>query len=295
MKVLITGGSGACGSALMALPHDLVIYDRERPVQLPEGSTFVQGDIRDGERLRQAMEGCQALIHLAASDYYPDFSMGDGLGNWDGYLTSNIIAVKAVFDAAVAAGLERILFASSHRVMGNYETSHAPSIYQPGHGIMIDHQAPVRPDSMYAVTKTFGENLGRLLADEGKIKFYVLRICSVRAADADHPYAYAEYGVEQKRWTRGSPEYEHQANRLKGLWQSRRDFVHMVDLCLQCSHGDYDVFYGLSNNTRRWFDIEHARAVLGYQPRDNAEDHHPPEASSAERIPRVFDHHPDQK
>lgn len=45
----------------------------------------------------------------------------------------------------------------------------------------------------------------------------------------------------------------------------------MVDLCLKCDNPDYDIFYGISDNSRRWFDIEHAKKVLGYNPKDNAE------------------------
>lgn len=270
MKVLITGSGGACGSALTALPYDNIFFDLNEMSVVPAGAAFVQGDFHDADLLRNSMEGCRVLVHLAASDYYPDFKMGHG-DSWDGYLKNNIIGVKNVFDAAVECGLEKIIFASTHRVMGMYEQQYAPSVYEPGHNIMIDHLAPVRPDSDYAVSKVFGESLGRLLVDEGKVKFIALRICSVRNADADHPYAYAEYGIQQKSWTRNSSRYQQQVSRLKGLWQSRRDFLQMVDLCIQCNNLDYDIFYGLSDNSRRWFDIEHAKKVLGYKPKDNAE------------------------
>ncbi len=271
MKIIITGACGACGSALTTLPYENIFFDLNRMDDLPEGATFVQGDFHDADLLRNSMDGCKVLIHLAASDYYPDFQMGLDEA-WDGYLKNNIVGVKNVFDAAIKSGIEKIIFASTHRVMGMYEQMHAPRIYEPGHNIMIDHLASVRPDSDYAVSKVFGENLGRLLVDEGKVKFFALRICSVRNADTDHPYAYAEYGVQQKRWTRDSSSYHHQVNRLKGLWQSRRDFLQMVNLCIQCNSVDYDIFYGLSDNSRRWFDIEHAKEVLGYDPQDNAEE-----------------------
>ena len=270
MKVFITGGSGTCGSALTALPYDKILFDKNKMVTVPDNAIFIQGDIHDIDVLKTAMKGCQALVHLAASDYYPDFKMGLD-ESWDGYLKNNIIGVKALFDIAVEAGIEKVVFASTHRVMGMYEQMYAPNIYELGHGIMIDHLAPVRPDSIYAVSKTFGEDLGRLFVDEGKLKFYVIRICSARSADADHPYAYAEYGVQQKLWKRDSGKYQQQVKRLKGLWQSRRDFVQMVDLCLKCDNPDYDIFYGISDNSRRWFDIEHAKKVLGYNPKDNAE------------------------
>lgn len=271
MRVFITGGCGTCGSALTTLPYDKVFFDKNRTDSIPNSEVFIKGDINDVELLMKEMKDCQALIHLAATDYYPDFEMGDGLGSWDGYLRNNIKGVKSVFDAAVHVGMKKIIFASTARVMGMYEQMYAPDIYELGHDIMIDHLAPVRPDSMYAVSKSFGENLGRLLVDEGRLRFFAIRICSMRSADADHPYAYAEYGVQQGRWSRGSSRYEQQVKRLKGLWQSRRDFAEMIKLCLQCESSDYDIFYGVSNNSRRWFDIQHAEKVLGYQPKDNSE------------------------
>lgn len=270
MKVFITGGSGTCGLALTALPYDKIFFDRNKMGTVPENATFIQGDIHDTDVLKTVMKGCYALVHLAASDYYPNFKMGLD-ESWEGYFKNNILGVKSLLDVAVKVGIEKVVFASTHRVMGMYEKMYAPDIYELGHGIMIDHLVPVRPDSIYAVSKVFGESLGRLLADEGKLKFYVIRVCSVRSADADHPYAYAEYGVQQKIWARDSSKYQQQVKRLKGLWQSRRDFMQMVDLCLKCDSSDYDIFYGVSDNTRRWFDIEHAKKVLGYRPKDNAE------------------------
>ena len=271
MKIFITGGCGTCASALSSLPYEKSYFDKEQIGDIPVRGKFIQGNIQDIDLLKKTMKGNYALVHLAASDYYPDFSMGDGLGTWNSYLENNIRGLKTILDVAVDVGVEKVVFASTHRVMGMYEQMYAPEIYEMGHGIMINHLEPVDPDSIYAVTKLFGENLGKLLSNEGKLRFYAIRICSVRNADADHPYAYAEYGVQQKRWPRNSSKYHQQVKRLKGLWQSRRDFVQMVDLCIKNETSDYDIFYGVSDNSRRWFDIEHAKNVLGYDPKDNSE------------------------
>jgi hypothetical protein len=60
--------------------------------------------------------------------------------------------------------------------------------------------------------------------------------------------------------------------RVRATWQSRRDFAHTVDRCLWTSDAGFEVFYGVSDNDRRWFDIDHARDVIGYDPRDNGEE-----------------------
>jgi len=70
---------------------------------------------------------------------------------------------------------------------------------------------------------------------------------------------------------------------LKAIWQSRRDFVQMVDLCLHYDGPRFDVFYGVSDNPRCWLDIEHAKKALGYLPHDNAESWTVPPSVSLER------------
>jgi NAD+ dependent glucose-6-phosphate dehydrogenase len=220
--------------------------------------------------LEKHLKGCDVLIHLAAADYYPDFNMGPQF-EWEDYQKYNIQYVKILFDKAVKLGVNKIIYASTHRVMGMYEKEYAPRIYEKDHKILIDHLAEPRPDSFYAITKLFGENLGRLLVDEGKCSFLVIRICSVRSKYEDHPFAYAEQGVKQNLWLRNSIKYNQQLNRLRGLWQSRRDFLNMTDLLLNIEEIGFNIFYGVSDNTRRWFDVSHAVERIGYKSKDNSE------------------------
>ena len=46
----------------------------------------------------------------------------------------------------------------------------------------------------------------------------------------------------------------------------------MIDLCLNYDGPVFDIFYGVSDNSRRWLDIEYAKDKLGYRPLDNSED-----------------------
>ena len=52
---------------------------------------------------------------------------------------------------------------------------------------------------------------------------------------------------------------------------SYRSLPHLVDCCLGAKGVRFEIVYGVSNNTWRFWDITHARRVLGYVPRDNAE------------------------
>jgi hypothetical protein len=85
-----------------------------------------------------------------------------------------------------------------------------------------------------------------------------VRICAVRDAGHDHPYGDAEAGVEVGRFERGSDDYAEQVARLKCMWQSRRDLAHLADCCLRDESVSFDVFYGASDNDRRWFYVDHA-------------------------------------
>ncbi|HJT43161.1 MAG TPA: NAD(P)-dependent oxidoreductase [Rhizomicrobium sp.] len=69
MKILITGGAGDVGTELskrlVSSGHLVVVYDLKKE-RLPAGVQFVEGDIRDFQRIAAAAEGCNSGIHLAA-------------------------------------------------------------------------------------------------------------------------------------------------------------------------------------------------------------------------------------
>jgi nucleoside-diphosphate-sugar epimerase len=191
---------------------------------------------------------------------------------WSEPLAENLEGINNVYEAAVDAGLDSIVFASSNHAVGMIEVRNRPEVYY-DEGIRADHDEPHRPDSRYGLTKSYGEDLGRVAAGAHGVAFYGLRIGVVRDREYDHPYGDAERGVENGSWERGSDTYERQVGRTKGLWQSRRDLTRMVDCCLQDDSVEWDHFYGVSGNDRRWLDdLECAREVLGYEPQDNGED-----------------------
>jgi NAD+ dependent glucose-6-phosphate dehydrogenase len=262
MKVMITGGCGQCGRALVHLPFEKVFYDRNYCPDFLPGQRLIQGSLSDRAALAEVAKDVQAIIHLAAASK-PDCP-------WEEVLESNIVGVQNVLEVARQVGVERVVFGSSNRVVNMFELRHAPMIYELGHGILIDETVPVQPANYYGVSKAFGEHLGRYYAENGGPRFYALRIGSM--VIENHPYAYAERGVSRGKWERNSPQYVEQLNRLKALWLSHRDFNQIVRLCLEYQGANFDVFNAISNNARRWLDISHAQETLGYRPQDNAEE-----------------------
>jgi farnesol dehydrogenase len=109
MKVLVTGGTGYLGQAVVkalhAAHHDIVLYGRTaRSSALP--GTAVDGDVRDGARLLAAASGCEAILHSAAlvATWKPRSRDFDEI---------NVGGLMHVLDAARRLGIARVLYTSS--------------------------------------------------------------------------------------------------------------------------------------------------------------------------------------
>jgi nucleoside-diphosphate-sugar epimerase len=262
MDVLMTGPYGRVGNALRKRLDSREEYDftyldvRDHP----ETETVV-ADVTDYGAIRPAVGGQEAINHLAL-----DTHMGSQHTDpeWLDALQRELEGTVNVFRAAVEAGVEKVVYATTHQLVEPYVTDH-PS--PEGADFVVDHTVPTRPDSLYGVVKAFGEQFARFCHEVHDLRCYGLRIGWVMAPDEDHPYAVAQRGVEEGEWERDSEAYEASVARQK--WLSHRDAAHLVDCCLQDDTVEYDLFYGVSDNEGRFYDIDHARDVLGYDPQDD--------------------------
>jgi nucleoside-diphosphate-sugar epimerase len=261
-KILITGAFGRVGLALKDLPGEKVLMDLRVPPSYAGPNRAVQGKVQDRAAVRDAMQGCDAIVHLAASPAVDS--------SWDEVLQNNILATEVLLESAKELGVERVVFASSNHAVGMVEIENAPRIYEEGHGILVTKESETRPDSLYGVSKVFGENLGRYYAENGGPRFYGLRIGALSGEGYDHPYSDAELAVERGECERGDATYKLKVRRHKAIWLSRRDLAQLVALCLEYNGPAFDIFYGVSDNPARWLDIDYARKQLGYQPQDSS-------------------------
>ncbi|WP_049972268.1 NAD-dependent epimerase/dehydratase family protein [Haladaptatus cibarius] len=266
-NVLLTGAFGRVGTAIIDHLADRDEYEFTylNRSEREEYDTFV-ADVSNYEEMRPAFDDQDAVIHLAG---YPETD-----GTWEQILQNNIIGMQNTLQAARDAEVPKFIFGSTNHVVGMYEAEFAPELYEPGFDLLVDQDSPRRPDSYYGTSKSFDEDLGRYYVENYDYpeQFYSLRICSVRHEEYDHPYGDAEHGADEGEWERGSPEYDLKVARMKAMWQSRRDLAQQVDCCLRDDDVEYDVFFGVSDNDRRWFSIEHGRDVIGYDPQDNGEE-----------------------
>lgn len=127
-KILVTGGAGYVGSALvpalLKAGHavrvlDLYLYgDPLRDVQKDPNLEQVKGDLRDQAILDKAAQGCDAVIHLACVSNDPSFELDPALGK-----SINYDAFFGLMKAVRRAGVQRLIYASSSSVYGLREES----------------------------------------------------------------------------------------------------------------------------------------------------------------------------
>ena len=252
-RVLITGAEGTIGSLLrpaLAESYDVVAVTRE-PADFPSHVA----DIADLDAIRGAFRGIDTAIHLAAT--------ASVTAPWSDVLSSNIVGTYHVFEAARLAGVERIVFASSNHAVGGYEVDGAPDIYDPSDPRRYDHGAEIRPDSLYGVSKVFGEALGRLYSDRHGMRVVCLRIGSV--TPDDDPSTESELEVAPER----TPTSFDRRRRRAAVWLSHRDLVELVRCSLEADVR-FAVVYGVSDNAGRFWDLDGARRLVGFVPRDGA-------------------------
>lgn len=236
MNVAVTGANGEIGRIIapyLAMEHDVRLGIWElapgrAPVRLGNPRLDVRRlDIRDAGEVELFVQGADAVIHLAGER--------ETSADWDRLVGPNIEGTFNVFDACRKRSISKIVFASSNHVTGGYDLSR-----QRG----LNGSEAVRPDSLYGVTKAFGEALGHFMSDTYGISVICLRIGWVLPKPV---------GPEAIR-----------------MWLSPRDLCSLISSSL---HADvpYGIYYGTSKNTRRLWDIGPAIKDLGYRPLDDSE------------------------
>ncbi len=255
-RIVVTGSDGLIGRFALDAWRGNDRYEVVGLARRLGPYTDVEADITDLDALVAAFGGADAVVHLAATSAVES--------SWDDVLSSNLIGTYNVFEAARRAGVERVVFSSSNHAIGTYETENAPALFDLDDGRVWDHQAEIRPDSLYGVSKAYGEAMARYYVDHHGLKAFCLRIGGTRGEDdPSHP---------DNLWR---PEFDHDAEklatrtRMRAVWLSPRDCIQLIERCL-ASERDWMLCYGISNNPRQFWDIEHAREALGYEPQDSA-------------------------
>lgn len=245
-RVVVTGISGVIGSVVRQfLKERWELFGVDlRPA--PDVPTLL-ADINHQEAMVSAFQGAYAVVHLAAnpSDTAP----------WDDIMRRNIMGTQSVFEAARIAGVRKLVFASSNHVTGLYEKDEPYKSIVEGRyeGLdaaripQITHTMPIRPDGPYGISKAFGEAVGRYYSEAFGMQVLCLRIGTINRPN--RPRIVRQYAT---------------------LF-THRDFASLLEACLRAEKVSFDIFYGVSANKWRFWDIAHPGEVLGWVPQDDAE------------------------
>ncbi|CAG0966261.1 uronate dehydrogenase [Burkholderiales bacterium] len=227
-RLLLTGASGGLGRVLRpylrGLCDTLRASDLVAPPDAGAGEECIGCDVGDRPAVMDLVRGVDAIAHFG----------GESVENtFDRILHANLLGTFNVYEAARRHGVKRIVYASSGQVTGFYPTD-----------VVVDPSMPVRPSSLYGVSKAFGENLSRLFFDRYGIETVCLRIAMAFPEPTTH--------------------------RMLRSYLSYRDLCELVHRGLVAPGVGHAIVYGVSaNRDLLWRNPDAAR--IGWTPRDSSE------------------------
>ncbi|MGO1077104.1 NAD-dependent epimerase/dehydratase family protein [Inquilinus sp. CA228] len=248
-SIVLTGGSGNVGRVLrraltgrIAAVHILDVVD---PSPLAEHESWSSIDITDLAALTAAVEGADAIVHFAG---YPNERAAEDM------LRVNVLGTHNVYEAAARAGIGRVVLASSNHVTGFYPRDASVGV-----------EDQMRPDSLYGLSKCWGELEAGVYFEKAGIRTLAIRIGNA----GERPF---------------DP-------RGLAVWISPRDLAQLVLIGLEHPEIDCTTVYGVSATDAAWWDNSVATA-LGYRPQDRTVDFAAPEAfqPKVSPLPEVTDH-----
>ncbi|HXB64355.1 MAG TPA: NAD(P)-dependent oxidoreductase [Solirubrobacteraceae bacterium] len=172
---LVTGGSGYIGALLVRELQeagrevrvlDSLLHGQEQLAAAQEhaGVEVIRADVRDADARQRALEGAQAVVHLAAIVGDPACARDPAVSD-----EVNVQATRALVADAGAAGVERLVFAST---CSNYGRMADPTV-------PITEEGELQPVSLYAEQKVGMERLILGALDGGSMKPTCLRFATV--------------------------------------------------------------------------------------------------------------------
>ncbi len=226
-QILLTGAAGRLGT------HFRTRFAEAGRAVL---ATDIVGPAHDGAVVRADLADRAAVEELMRQDISAVVHLG-GMSSeapWQQILDANIAGTYNIFDAARKAGVGRVVYASSYHVLGMYPATAVP----------LDVHAEPRPDTLYAVSKLFGENLGRLYHDKFGIGCMSVRICAANPPNTTRD--------------------------LK-LYVDRDDLVSLVTTALDAPELGYRTVFAISDNDHAWY-VNDPEQTLGWQPQHSSRD-----------------------
>ncbi|MCY4185972.1 MAG: NAD(P)-dependent oxidoreductase [Rhodobacteraceae bacterium] len=227
-RILITGAAGRLGTqlrkGLASLAQNIRITDRVQMENIQSHEEAIICELGDYEAILALTRNVDAIIHFGGAALEQGFET---------ILDSNIRGSYNIYEGARKNAVKRVIYASSVHAIGYHEI-----------GSYIDADAPVRPDSLYGVSKNFVESLSRLYWDKFGIESLCLRIFSSFPEPADR--------------------------RMLWSWLSFEDCIRYVERGLMAPYLGHTIGFGISDNRLRMVDDSQA-GHIGFKPQDSSE------------------------
>jgi NAD dependent epimerase/dehydratase family len=255
LRVVLTGATGYIASQLL-----LVFRDRYDLVQLdirPADGVTQANLLEDSDdQLKPHFVNADAVVHLS---YYRPPGLGV-TGSGKSYLDErpNVDMAERVYRFALDAGIRRVVVASSNHAADWYE-----QVIHPRRLDMIGPDALPKSDNYYGWAKIAYEALGFTYACGAfgrRLEVVQVRIGAPRDIDAG--------GFEGRVGA---------YKRDLGAYISSRDLQQLFVRSIETERIEdewgvpFQIFYGISNNTRAFWSIANARRTIGYDPEDDSE------------------------
>ncbi|HQR33453.1 MAG TPA: UDP-glucose 4-epimerase GalE [Blastocatellia bacterium] len=174
MKVLVTGGAGYIGSAvverLLKQGHEPVVYDnlsKGHSAAVAPEAAFIQADLHDSDLLIRSLEGhnIEAVIHMAA-----DSLVGESVTDPLKYFKNNTGGTASLLGAMLKVGVKKIVLSSTAAVYGSPET------------MPITEETPQNPTNPYGESKLMIERMLRWCDEAYGLRYVSLRYFNAAGA-----------------------------------------------------------------------------------------------------------------
>ena len=215
MNVVVTGGAGFVGRhvvhQLIARGDQVVVYDNLMggDARYVPTDKLVIGDVGDVKKLAKVLVNADAVIHLAAR-----VSVTESMVDPAAYYATNVVALKTLLDAVVAANVPRFVFASSAAVYAG--------------GQALTETSLVAPVNVYGATKVAGEAMVNAYAQAYGLTTVVLRFFNVAGATRDAG------GDRNSHLIVNAVRAAVDGDELHVYGDAVRDYVHVVDVAGAC-------------------------------------------------------------
>jgi uronate dehydrogenase len=231
MVILVTGGTGQVARGVrpfLEREFQLRLLAPDAPADDPR---FVRADLLDWQALAQAIQGVQAVLHLAVASGHSGVYEDDAVN--DLRFDVNVKGTYHVFEAARRAGVRRVVHVSSLMVVWGH-----------GHASLVAGDAPPRPVGTYALTKALSEEIAQYYAQAHGLEVVTLRM----AAPLD------------------ITDSQLRARKVRPQQVPFPDLAQAFARALTVPITGYQVVTIVGESSRRQWDLEPARRVLGYVP-----------------------------